>query len=390
MDSENVFDIYSAPEAPEAPSSKKKTSKRHPGESSKAPPAKKTRIAGPPADGPSTNVTPPPSPLEQQTPPAPVESTPSPLAPTDQTQQAAPASTGGDISSHALRSVKDRVAKILKHEHCQEAMLTLTASRLCSGAITEQSRALEQRHAEELKAAEAKYTEQLEAMLEEKNKLAEEVKEKQTTLDKAIDQRDNFKESNHINYHENRKLEEDLTASRQETATLEGRIEKLEKANARNLEREPQPQPQCRSTILAQSGKGKAIQIERELNSSSDDEDKFIDQILNSDPDMFRQCIASAPKRKAGDGSGSTPPRKIPKTLMTFCHAQQQSVDYKELIKQQAQTNQSLTAQLEKLTLENKELARENEGLISENEELKQEKEANLTRYEEASFDCFY
>ncbi|XP_062081118.1 allergen Asp f 7 homolog [Humulus lupulus] len=115
-DSENVFDIYSAPEAPEAPSSKKKTSKWHPGESSKTPQAKKACTAGPLADGPSTNVTPPPSPHEQQTPPAPVGSTPSPPAPTDQTQQAGPASTGGDISSRALRLVKDKVAKILKHK----------------------------------------------------------------------------------------------------------------------------------------------------------------------------------------------------------------------------------------------------------------------------------
>ncbi|XP_062103834.1 lysine-rich arabinogalactan protein 18-like [Humulus lupulus] len=118
MDFENVFDIYSAPEAPEAPSSKKKTSKRHPGESSKEPLAKKSRTADPSADGPSTNVMPPPSPLKQQTPPAPVGLTPSPPAPTDQTQQATPASTGGDITSRALRSVKDRVAKISKHECC--------------------------------------------------------------------------------------------------------------------------------------------------------------------------------------------------------------------------------------------------------------------------------
>ncbi|XP_062104545.1 uncharacterized protein LOC133815758 [Humulus lupulus] len=287
-----------------------------------------------------------------------------------------------------------------------------------------------------------------------------------------------------------------------------------------------EPEPQHRSAIPARSGKGKAIQVERELSSSSDDEDEFVDQILNADPNMFRQCIASSPKRKAGDGSGSMPPRKIPKvvppnrgrqpegsttlpplapsslsssasltppgppgpskalraadtklrgsadqtlrdastiqsfeslpwlsvdpvldrgiaqlthTLMTFCHAQQRSVNYKELIKvlndqlveaqakvetlialkkdskskleqaektvaerdeslrrlsdenqQQAQTNQSLSAQLEKLTLENKELARENEGLVSENEELKQKKEFDLIRFEEASFDCFY
>ncbi|XP_062100063.1 lysine-rich arabinogalactan protein 18-like [Humulus lupulus] len=122
MDSEYVFNIYSAPEAPKAPSSKKKTSKRHPGESSKMPQAKKARTVGPTVDGPSANATPPPSPLEQQTPTAPAELTPSPPAPTNQTQQASPASTGGDISSRTLRSVKDRVAKILKHDRCREAI----------------------------------------------------------------------------------------------------------------------------------------------------------------------------------------------------------------------------------------------------------------------------
>ncbi|XP_062080078.1 uncharacterized protein LOC133784822 [Humulus lupulus] len=83
MDSENVFDIYSAPEAPAVPSSRKKTGKRHPGESSKAPQAKKPRIAGIPEDEPSANATPPPSPHEQQIPPAPAGLTPSPPTPAD-------------------------------------------------------------------------------------------------------------------------------------------------------------------------------------------------------------------------------------------------------------------------------------------------------------------
>ncbi|XP_062085890.1 uncharacterized protein LOC133791997 [Humulus lupulus] len=259
MDSENVFDIYSAPKAPTAPLRKKKTSKRHPGESSKAPQAKKPHTTGVPKDGPSVNATPPPSPHEQQTPPAPAGSTPSPPAPADHTQQANPASTGSDISSHALRLVKDKVAKILKHERCQEAMagtetmdvdqilnyalnefastmLTLTTDCLQSGAVTKQAKSLEQRHANELKAAEAKYAEQLAKVLEEKNKLAE-LREKQNSLDKAIEQRDQFKESNRVKYRAAKKLEEDLIASRQETTTLEGWIKELEKANASNLER---------------------------------------------------------------------------------------------------------------------------------------------------------
>ncbi|XP_062085404.1 uncharacterized protein LOC133791495 [Humulus lupulus] len=206
MDSVNVFDIYNTPETSVAPPSKKKARKRHPGESSKAPQAKKPRNAGLPEGDPSANATPP-SPREQQTPPAPAGSTPPLAAPTDQTQQVGPASTGGDITTRAFKSVKDRVAKIVKHDRCREAMdvdlilnrtlneftsamLTLTVGRLRSGAVTEQAKSLEQRHADELKAAVEKYAGQHAVVLEEKNKLAEEGKEKQKSLDKAIDQRD--------------------------------------------------------------------------------------------------------------------------------------------------------------------------------------------------------
>ncbi|XP_062103287.1 uncharacterized protein LOC133814329 [Humulus lupulus] len=226
MEFKNVFNMYCTPEAPEAPASKKKTSRRHQGESSKAPPAKKSRTADPPANVPSTNATPPPSPLERQSPPAPVGSTPSPPAPADQTQQAAPASTGGDISSHALRSAKDRMAKILKHKRCREAMAgtkTMDVDQILTCALNELA---------SLEVAQKTNA----TLLEEKDKLAEELREKQTALDKAVEQRDQFKESNRINYREAKKLEEDLIASRQETTKLEGRIEELEKANASNLE----------------------------------------------------------------------------------------------------------------------------------------------------------
>ncbi|XP_062080500.1 uncharacterized protein LOC133785265 [Humulus lupulus] len=212
MDSVNVFDIYSTPETPTAPPSKKKARKRHPGESSKVPQTKKPRNASLPEDGPSTNTTPP-SPLKQQTPSAPAGTTPPPAAPTDQAQQAGPASTRGDITSRAFKSVKDRVAKNVKHDRYREAMaarkamdvdlilnhalnefpsaiLTLTAGRLRSGAVIEQAKSLEQRHADELKAAVEKYAEQIAVVLEEKNKLNEQLKEKQKSLDKAINQRD--------------------------------------------------------------------------------------------------------------------------------------------------------------------------------------------------------
>ncbi|XP_062075779.1 uncharacterized protein LOC133779897 [Humulus lupulus] len=132
-----------------------------------------------------------------------------------------------DVDQILTRALKEFASEIL----------TLTTGRLCSGAVTEQSKSLEQQHADELKSAEEKYVEQLEAVLKEKNKLAEELKEKQSALDKAVAQRDNFKESNRINYRADKKLEEDLTASRQETKTLKGQIEKLEQDNASNLER---------------------------------------------------------------------------------------------------------------------------------------------------------
>ncbi|XP_062075547.1 uncharacterized protein LOC133779624 [Humulus lupulus] len=235
MDSINVFDIYSTPEVAAASPSKKKTRKRHHGESSKVPQAKKPRNAGPPEDRPSATTTPS-SPRKQQIPPAPARSTPPPAALTDQTQQADPASTGGDITGHAFKLVKERVAKIVKHDHCREAMavaeamdvdlilnrglneftsamLTLTAGHIRSGAVTEQARTLEQQHEDELKAAEAKYAEQLAVVLEEKAKLAKQLEEKQRSMDKAREQRDQFKESNRFNFHAAQQLEEDLGAN---------------------------------------------------------------------------------------------------------------------------------------------------------------------------------
>ncbi|XP_062118962.1 actin cytoskeleton-regulatory complex protein PAN1-like [Humulus lupulus] len=199
MPSKDMFDLYSVPDAP---ASKKKASRQHREECSEEPPAKKSCTEDPPAkksctEDPSKNTIPPPSPLEQQTPPTPVESTLSPPASVDQTQPAAPVQTGDDISSRVLRSVKERMTRILRTES-KDAMLTVTASRLRSGVITDKSKSSDQRHAEELKAVEAKYAEQLEVA---------------------------------------QKLEADLIESRQEADKLEARIKDLEKANANNLER---------------------------------------------------------------------------------------------------------------------------------------------------------
>ena len=116
-------------------------------------------------------------------------------------------------------------------------MLTLSAGRIHLGIVIEQAKTLEQRHEDEIKAAEAKYAEQLAVVVDEKAKLAKELEEKQRSLEKVREQRDQFKESNRFNFCAAQQLEVDLVASRQETTTLEGRIEELEKANAKNLER---------------------------------------------------------------------------------------------------------------------------------------------------------
>ncbi|XP_062118954.1 uncharacterized protein LOC133832660 [Humulus lupulus] len=117
------------------------------------------------------------------------------------------------------------------------AMLNLTAGRIRLGAVIEHARTLEQRHEDELKTAEAKHAEQLALVVEEKAKRAKELEEKQRSLEKVREQRDQYKESNCFNFHAAQQLEVDLAASRQETTILEGRIKELEKANAGNLER---------------------------------------------------------------------------------------------------------------------------------------------------------
>ncbi|XP_062080712.1 uncharacterized protein LOC133785499 [Humulus lupulus] len=125
------------------------------------------------------------------------------------------------------------------------AMLALTIGRIHLGAITEQARTLEQWHEDELKVVEAKHAEQLAMVVEEKAKLAKELEEKHRSLEKVREQRDQFKESNRFNLRASQQLEVDLAASRQETTTLEGWIEELEKANADNLERYKNATLQC-------------------------------------------------------------------------------------------------------------------------------------------------
>ncbi|XP_062103573.1 uncharacterized protein LOC133814656 [Humulus lupulus] len=191
MESTNVFDLYSTPEAAAAaPPSKKKASKRHARESSKEPQPKKVRNAGLSKDGPSATVTPP-SPHEQQTPSVVTRLTPSLAALSDQTQQEAPASTGNLMVGRSFKLIKERLTKITKHDRCRvamaametmgvdpilnralneftSAMLTLTAGRIRLGAVTEEARTSDQRHEDELKAAKARHADQLAVVTTEK------------------------------------------------------------------------------------------------------------------------------------------------------------------------------------------------------------------------------
>ena len=118
--SPNVFDLYQTQEEEEVPLvRRRKSARRQDGESSQAPSAKKSRAADPPKDGPSGQPSAqPPAPAEKEVPLA--TTNPSPAAKKEQAQQAE--LPGAKLSSRSLRSAKDRLAHILKHDRCREAM----------------------------------------------------------------------------------------------------------------------------------------------------------------------------------------------------------------------------------------------------------------------------
>ncbi|XP_062118818.1 uncharacterized protein LOC133832497 [Humulus lupulus] len=278
MSAEDPFNLYSEPD-PVAPVSKKKGSRQHRGESNNNPPMKKTRTEDPPILVPSKETTPPPAPVDQPSPPAPMDQT-LPPTPADQTpptptDQTPPNQTGEALMNMALISAKDRLTKLLRHQHSREAIsntdsmeveqifnralnevpsgvLTMSAGWRCSGALIaqyekrlgEQLRASEDKHAEELKTAEAKYNEQLEVvekknaeLFEQKAKLAEELKQYQDALTKAIETKEKYKEASLINFKEASKLQVDMVISRKETKGLEEHVKELEETNASNLEK---------------------------------------------------------------------------------------------------------------------------------------------------------
>ncbi|XP_062080951.1 uncharacterized protein LOC133785751 [Humulus lupulus] len=125
MSSGDVFEHY---KVATASSGKKKDNKRTRGDSSKIA-SKKARTEDPPATVPSKENTPPPSPPEQpastppvdqhSTPPTPVDQHPTPQVPTSQTQRTQPE---GSMSSIVISSARERIYKLSKHKHIQEAV----------------------------------------------------------------------------------------------------------------------------------------------------------------------------------------------------------------------------------------------------------------------------
>ncbi|XP_062113263.1 uncharacterized protein LOC133824404 [Humulus lupulus] len=191
MSLEDVFKHY---KAVATSSGRKKDNKRTRGESSKNA-SKKARIEDPPATVPSKENTPPPSPLKQpastppvdqhSTPPTPVDQHPTPQDPTSQTQRTQPE---GSLSSSVVSSARERIYKLSKHKHSQEAidstismetdqilnrglneigLLNMTAGWRRAGAMVSKTKSFDTVLAEAKKALEGKNAD----LLEENNEL---------------------------------------------------------------------------------------------------------------------------------------------------------------------------------------------------------------------------
>ncbi|XP_062103971.1 uncharacterized protein LOC133815105 [Humulus lupulus] len=149
MASANIFDLYSTQEEEEVPLvRKKKLTRKHDGEPSQMPSAKKNRATDPSNDGPSGQTfAQPPAPLEKEIPPppAPAATNPSPPAPTKQTQQVEGVPPGAKLSGRSLRSAKDRLAHILKHDRYKEVMAeaeTMGVNQILNKALYEVASAM--------------------------------------------------------------------------------------------------------------------------------------------------------------------------------------------------------------------------------------------------------
>ncbi|XP_062118730.1 vegetative cell wall protein gp1-like [Humulus lupulus] len=135
MPSGEVFDLYRNPNAT-APASRKKASRRHPGESSSDPSKKRAQTENPPAPTPSKDMTSPLAPVDP-TPPASVD--PTSTVPIDPTPPAppnpSPSTQSKTIQAEAIlnttyNSANDRLKKLLRDRRSQEAFNNVSTMKV--------------------------------------------------------------------------------------------------------------------------------------------------------------------------------------------------------------------------------------------------------------------
>ncbi|XP_062114010.1 actin cytoskeleton-regulatory complex protein PAN1-like [Humulus lupulus] len=193
--SKDAFNIYTNIDV-EAPVSRKRGSRRHPGESNSDPSKKKARTVDPPTPTPSKDTTPPPAPRN-----------PTPLAPRNTTHPEQSRKTQGVLTmSTSWRHSKETDAK-----HVEEIKSCEERAKLCE----EKAKAYEEHVA----------------------CLSEELRRSQEAVVRITASKNQFKEASEINFKEASKHQDELVACWQKVTELEGRVKLLEETNARNLEK---------------------------------------------------------------------------------------------------------------------------------------------------------
>ncbi|XP_062089291.1 uncharacterized protein LOC133795853 [Humulus lupulus] len=233
-----AFNLYSNPKA-KTPASRRKESKRYPGESSSDPSKKRARTEDPPTHVPSKESTLPPAPVDP-TPPDPFDPIPPALVnptPPDQSRK----TQAEAVLNTAYNSTNDKLKKLSRHQ-CR--VLTLSTGWRCSEETSakhaEEIKAVKGRLAEQLKAVEDRHAqlgEELRVVEERNAKLGEELKQHKEALAKVTESKAKYKEASVINFKEASKIQDELAISKKETAELEERVKLLEETNAGDLER---------------------------------------------------------------------------------------------------------------------------------------------------------
>ncbi|XP_062114162.1 uncharacterized protein LOC133825200 [Humulus lupulus] len=244
MTSEEAFDLYRKPKG-KTFASRRKESRRHPGESSSVPSKKRAKTEDPPTPVPSRETTPPPAPVNP-TPSAPVDLTPPASVnptPPDQSGKA----QAKAVLNTAYNSANDKLKKLSKHRYSQEAFRNVSSMKVeqslsrslnerLSGVLTLStswpcSEETSAKHAKEIKVVEGRLAEQVKAAD------GEELKQHKEALAKVTEAKERYKDSSVLNFKEASKLQDELAIRRKETAELEERVKLLEETNASDLER---------------------------------------------------------------------------------------------------------------------------------------------------------